>query len=146
MVNIDDIPVVEPQQLFDPSKFDGTKVKIAEVNQTEFPTHYINGEWNQNETVDAPVIEVVTEKLDTIKTKDGEKDIVVTHRFNLQTRENEDGTTEIVISKNPNALLWKFLRKMGCTKPSELVGKVVTITTQPDRDPNSDRLWLRILI
>lgn len=139
--NIDDIKVVESTPLFDARQFDGAKVKIESVVQSVVDSHYIDGVYNANKTIKSPVIEVETEPVTTIKTIDGEKQVKVKQRFSLQ-----EVNGQVVISKNPKAKLWKFMRKMGVEKPSELKGKTVTLTAEPSTDPEDDRLWLRIVV
>jgi hypothetical protein len=139
--NIDDIKVVESTPLFDARQFDGAKVKIESVVQSVVDSHYIDGVYNANKTIKSPVIEVETEPVTTIKTIEGEKQVKVKQRFSLQ-----EVNGQVVISKNPKAKLWKFMRKMGVEKPSELKGKTVTLTAEPSTDPEDDRLWLRIVV
>lgn len=139
--NIDDIPVVESTPLFDAKEFEGKRVKIEKVTQIVADSHYIDGAYDANKTVKVPMIEIETEIVSTVSTKEGPKEIRAKHRFSLQEIEGK-----VVISKNPKAKLWKFLRKMGVDKPSLLVGKTITLTAEPSKDENDDRTWLRIVV
>ena len=143
--NIDEIPIIEPQAAFDASQYEGARIKIATVKQIIVQSHYIDGEYKADETVDAPVIEIETESLGEWETAEGKKPITVRARFNLQEKTGEDGKKQVVISKHSKAALWKFMRKHGVIKPSDLIGKLVTITTEPSKDENDDRTWLRVV-
>ncbi len=50
-----------------------------------------------------------------------------------------------VLSKHPKASAWKFCRKMGANNLTELKDKIVTLTTVPAKDPEDDRVFLRIV-
>lgn len=140
--DIDNIEVRDSVPLFDARKFEGKRVKIDKVYQDVIDSHYVNGVYEKNMTVKQPVIIVETEVVETIKLGEGDVDIRVKERFALQTA--NDG--RVVISKNPKAKLWRFMRKMGATKPSELKGRIVTLTTEPSKDENDDRVFLKIVI
>jgi len=142
--SIDAIPIVEPAQAFDATQYEGAKVKIARVEQITFESHYIDGKYDADNTKETPAIEIETESIGDMQTDDGPKPITVNARFNLQEKVI-DGKKQIVISKHPKASLWKFLRKMGCQRPSELMGKIVVITTEASKDESDDRRFLRIV-
>jgi len=146
-----DIPVKEPKPSFDATKFEGTRVKIAKVWKDIIESHYVLDDnensatfgqklYNPNETEMQDVIFIETEPVTTIGEGENKKDIVVKHKFNLQV----DNDGNVYISKYPKTALWKFMRKMGVNTPKELVGKFVTITTEPDKVDASKR-WLRIV-
>ena len=139
---LDNIPLVEPKQQFDAAVYEGKRVKIARVEKKIVDTHYVTNDqgekvYDVTKTEQQDIIEIETEILNP---EDETFPVTVNARFNLQKDENGN----VIISKHPKANLYKFLRKMGCEKPSELKGKIVTITTQPDRD-NPEKLWLRIV-
>lgn len=152
-MGIDDIPITEPKQSIDVEKYEGAKVKIAEITDVEWiDSHYVDKEENgkimrvfdKDKTVKAPVIYIITEPLDMIPQPDGsEKPLVVKQRFNLQISKE---TGKPTISKHAKAKLWMFMRKMRVTKLSDLKSKFVSITLEPSKDENDDRRWLRIAI
>lgn len=146
--NLENIRGAEPKQLVDAKKYEGSKVKIARVEQKELETHWIEGVFLANETIKVPGLEIETEPLDELLMSDGtKKPLTVKAQFNLQKIVNpETKKEEIVFSKHPNSKLWKLMRKLGVTKLSEIKGKFVTIVTEPSKDPADDRLWLRISI
>lgn len=140
-IDIDSIETVESAPQFDAKEFDGTRVKIADIKNIVVDSHYVDGSYNSEKTVKQPMIEVTTEPVKVIDTEDGPKDIIARERFTLQ---EVDG--KLAISKHPKAKLWKFMRKMGVAKLSDLKGKIVTLTAEPSKDPNDDRYWLRIVV
>lgn len=141
-MNLSDIAIVEPKQVIDVDKYEGTRVKIAKVEMQWVDSHYINGEYAPDTTEKAPFLFVETEALDNIPQQDGTtKPLVVKQRFSLQKGENG----KPVISKHSKAKLWKFMRKYGANTPQELVGRIVSITTEPSKNPDDDRKWLRIV-
>jgi len=139
---LDNIEAVEPKSSFDATKYEGRRVKIEKVEKIEKQSHWINGSYDANKTVTIPAIEISTEPLDELPQADGTtKPLIVTRRLNLQEQVQPDGTKKLVISKNPKAALWAFMRKLGVTKINDMVGKIVTIITEVDDDGTS---WLRI--
>lgn len=140
--DLDKIKPVEPKVLFDAKKYDGARVKLADVKQIWQDSHYVNGTYDANKTVKLPFIEITTEIVDTVTSGDQKSEIRAKARFSLQ--QNDKG--ELVISKHPKGKLWKFMRKMGVEKLDDLKGKMVTLTTEPSKDENDDRLWLRIVV
>lgn len=141
-VDLNNIKPVEPKTLFDATKYDGMRVKIAEIKQIWVDSHYVDGSYDATATVKTPFIEVVTEVVDTIGEGEGKNEIRASARFTLQ----KDESGNLVISKHPKAKLWKFMRKMGVTTLENLKGKLVTLTTEPSKDENDDRVWLRIVV
>ena len=161
-INIDDIPIREVIS-FDASKYQGFKIKIDNVWIDKNAINFYNGPLNSEgrpsynseskETMWKVIIEtyplpLLDEKGDIIEGKYvsfkiDDKNNPISYRvsttFNLTYRDGAWG-----ISKNSRALLWKFMRKMGATKLSELKDKIVILDTAPDADENSDRVWLRI--
>lgn len=150
MSNIDDIQLVEKSSGLDVSAYEGYRVKIESAVQTEIDDHWPDGETYSTVAVGKiPVIRIMTEPLKDLKTNEEIKftksDGSVTRLqpykdFNLQIQNGA-----IVISKHPKAALWSFMRKMGVQKPSELVGKFVTLTTVPSKKLGDDRRFLRIV-
>ena len=141
-----DIPIVDSGG-FDPTPFEGQKFKIEVVNIEERRNLYPGGVYDADSKEMRPAVRVETETITTITDSDGtDKKITVNALFNLQERYNKAGEKEVVISKNPNAKLWKFMRKIGATTLKEIKGKIVTLTTEPSSDPEDDRKFLRILI
>ena len=142
------VPIVDATQVFNPKEFEGKKVKIAKVWRDRIDSHYVDGEWNANKTQKAPVVFVETEPVSKITLGDGtEKEVVVKHRFYLQSRVNSvTKEKEVVISKSPTAKLWKFMRKIGANELNEIQDKMVTLTIEPSKEPDDDRLFLRIVV
>lgn len=142
------IPLVEPAALFDANKYNGRKVKIEKVERIRRKNFYPDGtNFDPESTLTVPGVKITTEVLETITKKDGTKiPITVNQEFSLQEREKEDGTKEVVISKNPNTKIWKLMRALGADTLDELKGKLVKLTAVPDKDPASDRLYLKIVI
>jgi len=95
---------------------------------------------------DGITIPVTPEKLVEIPLKDGSvKNITVTHQFGLQEI-NNNGNTEVVISKNPKAKLWAFMRAKGVNKVSELKDMLVTLTAKPSKKEGDNRKYLKIVV
>jgi len=158
--DIDNISAKMPKSGFDSVAYEGKRVKIARVEKIQVINKYTgpNGAYNAAETeAKTWKIEIETESLpkldadgnfttdlyvyhDELEGKD--KHITVTARFGL----SQDEAGEWVISKHPKAKLWKFMRKMGVEKLSQLLGKHVTLITEPSTDQSDDRSYLRIAI
>ena len=160
---LDDIPIVEGGMPFDSVAYKGLKIKIENVVIDKDAINFYTGPensagmatYNPNstekmwkvvvETYQLPKLDAngnpTSELLVTGQNEDGSaKTHRVKARFNLQ--KDKDG--KWVISKSPQAKLWKFMRKQGAKTLSELKNTIVLLDTQPDRDENSDRMWLRI--
>lgn len=162
--NIDDIPILSSQQSVDFSLYESFRVKIGQVKEIDAINYYngsvINGKpsYNKDSTESCKKIEVTTEPLPKFNEngqlteellsypdEEGkEKYVTVTARFNLKKTIDDNGNEVWVIPKSSSAKLWKFMRKLGVEKLSEMIGKLVTITTEKDRDPESEKIWLRI--
>ncbi len=142
IVDLNSIKPVEPKVLFDAKKYDGARIKIAEVKQVWEDSHYIDGTFDATKTQKLPFVYVITEIVDVIGEGENRKEIRTKARFSLQ--QNDKG--ELVISKHPKGKLWKFMRKLGVEKLEDLKGKMVTLTTEASTDPSDDRVWLRIAI
>lgn len=136
------IKPVEAKVLFDAKKYDGARVKIADVRQVWQDSHYVNGTFDAVKTVKLPFIEVTTDVIDVVGVGEARTEIRTKARFSLQ----QDDKGNLVISKHPKGKLWKFMRKMGVDKLEDLKGKMVTLTAEPSKDENDDRLWLRIVV
>lgn len=162
---IDELPIVEAGSLEDFTKYEGLPVKIANVRMFD-RINYFSGPadmsgkptFNKNSSEIKRVIEIETEplfKMDkngqltnellTITKNNKQSNITARAEFNLTKKVDDHGKEIWVISKAPSAKLWKFMRKMGVNKLMELKGKIVRLTTVPDRDPASDKRWLRIV-
>ena len=158
--DVDELPIVEGGTDVNFTQYEGLRVKIESVRQEEVIDWYTGPEkdgkpsYNPNSTQLKRVIVVETEPLpkmengqitnETLKVGTGEnqREYTVKAKFNLKKR--EDGTW--AISKAPAAKLWKFMRKLGASVPSQMKGKLVTLTTVADRDESSDKRWPRIVI
>jgi hypothetical protein len=165
--DLDNIPTKVPKLTFDASAYEGKKVQIDKVEEIEAIDRFVK--WNPEtktwESTDKPnpestkkihQIKVTTKPLKKVN-EDGTysdelyefkddvsgevKHIQLSETFNLK----EDNGNWI-ISKHPKAKLWKFMRKMGVEKLSELKDKYVTLKTEPSNNPNDDREYLRIIL
>jgi len=165
--NPDEVPIVEGGGLdVDFTKYEGLRFKIASVRQIEV-IDYFTGPlgsdkkptYNKESKEIKRQIEIETESIPKLDkegqitnellkmTKNGkESNVTVRAALNLTRKFDENGKEIWVISKAPSAKLYKFMRKLGCDKPMKMKGKLVTLTTVPDRDEASDRRWLRIVI
>ena len=141
-VDLNKIKPVEPKALFDAKKYDGARVKIAEVKQVWEDSHYIDGTFDATKTTKLPFVYVITEVFDVIGEGEERREIRTKARFSLQ----QDDKGNLVISKHPKGKLWKFMRKMGVDNLDALKGKMVTLTTEASKDETDPRLWLRIAI
>ena len=158
--NLDEIEKSMPKASFDTLSYEGKRVKIDKVMELEVTDFYAGegGTYDTNSIAKKHVISVVTEPLPKLDDKgevtetlyryfdevaNAEKTVTVDIRLGLKL----DKTTDMwVISKHPKAKLWKFMRKMGVEKLSELKGKFVTLTAEPSSNPDDDRSYLRIAI
>lgn len=151
------IPLSEPKSHFDAEKYEGKRVKIMNVTRDVALSHYVpeldasgkptgQNVYDANRTVEQPVVYIETE---VVNPEEPDNPITVRQRFSLQTTKDNYGKEIVTISKHPKAKLYKFLCKMGVDKmpnPLEaLKGKMVTLTTEPSKDPNDDRVFLRIV-
>jgi len=158
--NLDEIEKSMPKSSFDALVYEGKRIKIDKVMELEVPDLYTGegGTYNSASTATKHVISIVTESLPKLNDKGEvteelykyfdelsniEKTITVDIRLGLKL---DKATNKWVISKHPKAKLWKFMRKMGVEKLSELKGKYVTLITEPSSDPTDDRNYLRISI
>jgi hypothetical protein len=154
-MTVDDIPIVDKGSGFDVSKYEGKRVKIAAVTKITAVDFYPDGEtYNPDSKEMIEKLEIETEPLKELD-KDGnntDKDlsfnnekITVTARFPLQVSKDSSGNKIFVISKHPKTKIWQFMRRLGITKPSEMIGKLVTLTSVPSNKPNDSRSFLRIV-
>jgi len=143
-----DLPIVDGNVGFNPKEHEGKQVKIVKIWRDLIDSHYVDGEYNASKTQKAPVVYIETEAIAKLTLSDGtDKDVTVKHRFYLQNRVNPvTKEKETVISKSPQAKLWKFMRKVGATKLDEIKDKIVTLTVEPSKEPGDDRLFLRIVV
>jgi hypothetical protein len=158
--NLDEIPAVTPKPSFDALAYEGKRVKIAEVKELEVIDFYTGpkGTYNDKSTETKHVILIATEPLkrideggnfteelykyyDTLSAS--EKTVSVEARLGLKYDVEKK---EWIISKHPKAKLWKFMKKLGAEKLSELKNKYVTLTAQASDNPEDDRNYLRIVI
>jgi len=158
--NIDEIPIIERASGFDLSNYESKRVKIAKVSQVECVDYYPDGEtFNKDSKEKTMKLEIETEPLKVldndgnfttkdleISTMEGQKKVTVTARLPLQNQLDTDGKKQWVITKHAKSKAWAFLRKMSCTKPSELIGKFVTLTLEPSKTPGDNRKFLRIVM
>ena len=104
-----------------------------------------------------------TDKLVEFKDKNGNiKNVTVSLTLNLQNQLDENGQivfgsykNEItgqmeqrpnpVMSRHPKASAFKFCKKLGASNLSELLNKIVTLTTVPSKTEGDDRVFLRIV-
>jgi len=160
MRDLDEIEIHEPAIGFNSSKYEGIRIKLAEIKEIETINWYNgktedgkNNAYNPQSTEVMHKIEIITEQLPMLDEETGiplatkmfvgkeKTPLTVSARFNLK-KEGDNW----VISKHPKGALWKFMRKMGVEKLSGLKGKVVTLTTEPSANPDDDRQFLRIVI
>lgn len=156
MNDIDNIAIVEPKSTFDVSQWEGIRVKIDKVEKVEVLDYFSGPDHTfvANPTEKKWVIEVTTEPIrelvdgkmtgDVIKFTNEDsslKEWRVTARFNLQ----KDKEGKLVISKHPKSKMWAFLRRLGCERPSEMIGRLVTLTVVPSARPDDDRKFLRLV-
>jgi len=76
---------------------------------------------------------------------DGKKVMMKTNIFSESGQSIEVDVHVPVISKHPKASLYAYMKKMGADKLSDLIGKMVTLTTVPAKDPEDDRRFLQIV-
>jgi hypothetical protein len=165
--DLDKIEKRTPKSSFDANQYEGRKVKIAKVEEIETIDHFVkfnadtklwesSETYNPNSTKKIHQIRVITESLRKIdeggnfsdelyEIKDEVngiiKHITIKEDFNLK----EDGN-DWVISKHQKSKMWKFMRKMGVEKLSDLKGKYVTLKTEASTNPDDDRVYLRIIV
>lgn len=98
----------------DVTKYIGKKVKIVSVKP------FISAKFNN------PVLQVVTETVETIERKDGKKPIEIkgSRLFGLYV--NDDGKT----GYGPKTKLGIFMAKYRAKTPDELIGKTVVLQSQ----------------
>jgi hypothetical protein len=101
----------------DLAEFEGTRVKIAEVKLLQVKSSF-------NPTGLQDVLKVMTEPVTTIKTLDKDVEVRASELFNLSRSKNNN---KLGWSKSRKGALNKFLVKMKCKSPDELVSKIVTI-------------------
>jgi len=163
--DIDDIPIVEGGIEIDFTAYEGMRFRLASVREEEVIDPYTGpvdatGKPSYNpdstelkrqiwvETEPFPKLDAsgqITSDLLVIGSGDKERNWTCTAKFNLKKTVKDDGDIIWEISKAPSAKLWKFMRKLGAEKPSEMKSKLVTITTVPDRDKASDMKWPTIV-
>ena len=99
------------------------------------------------ETVGLPVLDKDGKPTDKMwmTEKDGvQVPVTVTRTFNLQKSKQEDGSIKWVVSKTPLAHLWKWMRSIGAKTLEEIEGKLGMLTLEPSKNPDDNRLWLKI--
>ena len=153
---LDDVPVINKKTI-DAEKYQGKKVKIANVEIKEEINFYPDGKTFDAESkekcfrlyiISEPLCELdekgnFTDKQVAIIQEDGtNKPLIVKARFNLNT--GIGGAPEI--SKHPKAKLWVAMRKLGALKLSEIVGKFVMIDLELSKIDGDDRKYLRLAI
>lgn len=163
--DIDDIPIVEGGIEIDFTKYEGMRFRLASVIEVEVIDPYTGpvdstGKPSYNpeskemrrqiwvETESFPKLDDTgqrTSELLIVGSGDKERKWTCIAKFNLKKTVKDNGDIAWEISKAPSAKLWKFMRKLGANKPSEMKDKLVTITTIPDRDKASDMKWPTIV-
>ena len=156
VTGIDELPIVDSMPPIDTVKYKGIKMKIENVTIDKEAINWYNGAagadgrptFNPNstekmwkvvvETYPVPELDKdgnVTDKLVVIGENEDKtpKHVRVIARFNLTNKEDK-----WVISKAPQAKLWKFMRKQGAAKLSELKNTIVIIDTHTLRDLEID--------
>lgn len=161
-MDIDAIEQKEPAKAIDVSLYEGKRATLKKPEMKEVIDWYSgpvdakgNPTYNPESTAKKMVIEITSEPIDEVdedgnptgnKLMVGDNPVTVSHRFNLRKEIKEDGSINWVISKHPKASLWKFMKKMGVEKLSELEGKRPTLTYEPSKDPEDERSYLRIVV
>lgn len=141
---------------FDAKGYKGTKVKIASCKKAMVIDWYTGpaGDdnkptYNPNSTAKKKILVVETTKLpkldaDNEPIKDTFTDKTVKLKLNYTKRINPvDGSIEWVISKAPQAKMWKFMRNQGANTVEELIGTIVVLDTEAD---DAGRHWLKIKV
>jgi len=129
--NVENLKPIEKQGL-DLTEFEGVRVKIEKVN-----VEHVKSKFNTDGLV--PVLKVQTEPITEILMPDSNDKIVVraSELFNLAINENSLGW-----STAPKGKLNNFLAKMKCTKPQELVGKLVTVRARIVKTESGEKTFL----
>lgn len=117
-MEIGDLTDIKAKELVDLSEFEGEKKKINNVEILDVKSHYINGEFHQNDTIDMKAVRISTEPVN----KD-EKDFSPSEIFNLQ--KDEKGNWGI--STSPKAKLRILMNKYKVKKVEDLMGKEVIL-------------------
>lgn len=107
------------------SEFEGQKKKIEVVEVSDTTTPY-DEEGNYKEGLKRPikVLRVATEKVTTIPTDEGDKDIHASELFNLK-KDPETGEWGYPTGKRSKIL--NFMKKMKVEHPKDLKGKEVIL-------------------
>ena len=116
--DIDALMDIKAKELADLSEFEGEKHKISEVEILDVKSHYINGEYHANDTIDTKVIRVTTEPV----TKDGQE-YKPSELFNLQ----KDDLGKWGISTSTKSKLRALMNKHKVKNVADLVGKEVIL-------------------
>jgi hypothetical protein len=158
--DLDKIEKKTPKPAFDAKAYEGKRVRIASVTEKEVIDFYTgeNGTYNEKSTAKKHEIQIETEPLPKLdeagnfttelysyfdELEGKEKNITVIAKLGLKF---DKETKDWIISKHPKANLWKFMRKMGVDKLSELKNKYVTLTAKPSTNPEDDRSFLVIVL
>ena len=154
---LDEVPVVDKKLSYNFEAYQGKKVKIAKVEIKDEINFFPDGKNYDDQSKDrcfrlyviSEPLKVLddkgnfTDKMVEIPQEDGSmKQLTVRARFNLNT--SKDGKPEI--SKHPKAKLWAAMRKLGATKLSEMLGKLVMIDLELSKVEGDDRKYLRLAI
>ena len=109
----------------DLSEFEGVRVPIYDTSIIEVQSQF-------SKTGKQKVLKIVTDVVTKITTQEGDVDVRASELFNL-TLDKKENT--LGWSDSPKAGLQRFLNKMKCKNPSELMGKLVTIRCREIEDP-----------
>lgn len=122
MPGLDELEAIKTSGL-DLSGYEGTKASIEKVEVEEVPTPYDeDGNLIPGLQRKIKCLRVSTGVVATVKTTDGDKDLVASELFNLKEENGKLGW-----SNNKKGKLNKFLAKMDVLHPKDLKGKNVIL-------------------
>lgn len=127
MENVKDLKPIAAGQGVDLSEFEGEKSEIAGIEIREIQSKFTpDGK--------SKVLRVYTNSITTMKDAESKDiDVVASELFNLSV--TEDG--ELGWSEHKRGKLDKFLKKMKCKHPTELVGKKVVVKAREKINPDN---------
>jgi hypothetical protein len=135
-ISVDALQEVTSSSSIDLSQFVGIRVPIEKVEAIMIKSKYTTDGKTlaPGQEVLAPVLKVETVPVTTIKDRDG-NDIVIraSEMFSLKDTGQVDAAGKKVYgwSTHEKGALNKFLKKLKVSRPAELKGKLVVITTRP---------------
>jgi hypothetical protein len=136
MKEIENLPEFEGGSGTDLSEFEGTRTKIATIEIKDVKTFWDAGKkLEAGKFKDAKVLKISTEPLTIIKSKEGKEfEVRASELFNLTLKDGKWG-----VSKSPKSTIQKFLSRQKVGKVKDLIGTMVTITSNQD---NNGRTFL----